>query len=45
MKSFLLENCNVADGFGRAGQTKIRTEFPLPRLIRDELRLTNEIIG
>lgn len=42
---FLLENRTVAEGFGRAGQAKIRTEFLLPRLIRDELRLMKEIVG
>jgi hypothetical protein len=36
---FLLENPNIAQGFGRTGQVKIRTEFLLPRLIPDELRL------
>jgi trehalose synthase len=42
---FLLENRDIAQGFGRAGQAKIRTEFLLPRLIRDELRLAKEIVG
>lgn len=42
---FLLENQEMADSFGRAGQAKIRTEFLLPRLIRDELRLAKEIVG
>jgi len=41
----LLENRTVAEGFGRAGQAKIRTEFLLPRLIRDELRLMKQVIG
>lgn len=42
---FLLDNRDAAAGFGRAGQAKIRTEFLLPRLIRDELRLIKEIVG
>jgi len=41
----LLENPNIAEGFGHAGQAKIRTEFLLPRLIRDELRLLKDIVG
>ena len=35
----LLENRELAESFGRAGQAKIRAEFLLPRLIRDELHL------
>ena len=42
---FLLENHKLAEGFGHAGQAKIRTEFLLPRLIRDELRFAKKIIG
>jgi trehalose synthase len=42
---FLLEHAEIAEGFGRAGQAKIRTEFLLPRLIRDELRLIRDVIG
>lgn len=42
---FLLENRDIAAGFGRAGQAKVRTEFLLPRLIRDELRLAKQILG
>lgn len=42
---FLLENHKVAEGFGRAGQAKIRTEFLLPRLIRDELRFAKKIVA
>jgi hypothetical protein len=30
---------------GRAGQAKIRAEFLLPRLIRDEIRLIKKIIA
>jgi trehalose synthase len=41
---FLLENRGIAAGFGHAGQAKIRTEFLLPRLIRDELRLAKAIL-
>jgi trehalose synthase len=42
---FLLENPNIAEAFGRAGQAKIRTEFLLPRLIRDELKLIKDVVG
>ena len=42
---FLLGNHKIAEGFGRAGQAKIRTEFLLPRLIRDELRLAKALVG
>ena len=42
---FLLEHSEIAEGFGRAGQAKVRTEFLLPRLIRDELRLIRDVIG
>ncbi len=42
---FLLGNRNIAEGFGRAGQAKIRTEFLLPRLLRDELRLAKQVVG
>ena len=41
---FLLENRSIAEGFGRAGQAKIRTEFLLPRLIRDELQLVKQVV-
>jgi hypothetical protein len=42
---FLLEHSEIAEGFGGAGQAKIRTEFLLPRLVRDELRLIKDLIG
>jgi trehalose synthase len=42
---FLLENPGIAEGFGRAGLAKVRTEFLLPRLIRDELRLAKKVLG
>ena len=41
----LLGKHDAAESFGRAGQAKIRTEFLLPRLIRDELRLMKEVVG
>jgi trehalose synthase len=41
----LLQDTKVAESFGRAGQAKIRAEFLLPRLIRDELRLLRDVIG
>jgi trehalose synthase len=40
----LLENRELAERFGRAGQEKIRAEFLLPRLIRDELRLVKDVL-
>lgn len=42
---FLLEHKEVAESFGRAGQAKIRTEFLLPRLIRDELLLIRDVMA
>ena len=42
---FLLENRDVAESFGRAGQAKVRAEFLLPRLIRDEMRLIKDLVG
>ena len=41
----LLENRDIAEGFGRAGHAKVRTEFLLPRLIRDELHLIKQVMG
>ncbi len=40
----LLQNADQRDAFGRAGQEKVRREFLLPRLIRDELRLVKEVL-
>jgi len=42
---FLLEHRDIAESFGRAGQAKIRTEFLLPRLIRDELQLIKDVMA
>ena len=42
---FLLDNPEIAAEFGRVGQEKVRSEFLLPRLVRDELRLIHEILG
>lgn len=42
---FLLDNPQVADGLGRAGKEKVRQEFLLPRLVRDELRLIREVLA
>ena len=41
---FLLEHRDFAESFGRAGQANIRTNFLLPRLIRDELRLIRDVM-
>jgi len=40
----LLENPKQREVFGKAGREKVRKEFLLPRLIRDELRLVKEIL-
>jgi trehalose synthase len=42
---FLLEHRDIAESFGRAGKGNIRTEFLLPRLIRDELQLIKDVVG
>jgi trehalose synthase len=42
---YLLEHRDIAESFGRAGKEKIRAEFLLPRLIRDELRLIKDVVG
>ena len=42
---FLLEDSQIAEAFGRAGQAKIGAEFLLPRLIRDELRLLKDVVS
>ena len=42
---FLLEHPDVADSFGRAGRAKVQTEFLLPRLLRDELRLMKDLVA
>jgi trehalose synthase len=41
---FLLDNPQVAADFGRVGREKIRKEFLLPRLVRDELRLIRDVL-
>ena len=40
----LLENSEQREAFGKAGQEKVREEFLLPRLIRDELKLIKELL-
>ena len=42
---FLLEHRDIGESFGRAGRAKVRTEFLLPRLIRDELRLMRDLVA
>ena len=42
---YLLDNPQSAADIGKAGQEKLRTEFLLPRLIRDELRLICELLA
>jgi trehalose synthase len=41
----LLDHAEIAENFGRAGKSKIRAEFLLPRLIRDELTLIKQVVG
>ena len=41
---FLLDHRDIAESFGHAGHAKIRAEFLLPRLIRDELRLIKSVV-
>jgi trehalose synthase len=41
---FLLNHPEEAARFGVAGKEKVRQEFLLPRLIRDELRLIQNLI-
>lgn len=40
----LLDNPSAAAEMGRAGREKVRSEFLLPRLVRDELRLIAELV-
>lgn len=42
--SFLLSNPWVAAEFGQSGKEKVRREFLLPRLVRDELGLIQEVL-
>jgi trehalose synthase len=41
---FLLDNPDAAARFGRAGREKVRQEFLLPRLIRDDMRLIRDVL-
>ncbi|HEY7099305.1 MAG TPA: glycosyltransferase [Terriglobales bacterium] len=41
---FLLNHPKEAEEFGNAGKERIRAEFLVPRLIRDELRLIRDVI-
>jgi trehalose synthase len=41
----LLEDAEEGRAFGKAGQERVRKEFLLPRLIRDELRLIKEVMN
>ena len=40
----LLQNSKQKEAFGEAGRDRVRKEFLLPRLIRDELRLIRELL-
>lgn len=41
----LLEDSEERKAFGKAGQEKVRKEFLLPRLMRDELKLIAGVLG
>jgi len=41
----LLEHPGISAEFGRAGRDKVRREFLLPRLFRDELALICDVVG
>jgi trehalose synthase len=41
----LLEDSEKRKGFGKAGQEKVRREFLLPRLMRDELKLIAGVLS
>lgn len=41
---YLLDHPDAAAEFGRAGRQRVREEFLLPRLIRDELRLIHRVL-
>lgn len=40
----LLDHPNEAEQFGKEGMEKVRQEFLMPRLIRDELRLMKDVL-
>jgi trehalose synthase len=42
---FLLDHPDAAAELGRAGRERVRQEFLIPRLIRDELRLIRELVA
>ncbi len=42
---YLLDHPDEAVQFGRAGREKVRREFLLPRLVRDELRLIQKVLA
>ena len=41
----LLKQPKIAESFGVAGRDKVKAEFLLPRLLRDELRLFEEVLN
>ncbi len=41
----LLQHPGARGTFGRAGRERVREQFLLPRLVRDELRLIKEVLG
>jgi len=41
----LIREPGVRDAFGRAGRERVRQQFLLPRLVRDELALIQEALG
>ena len=41
----LLDSRVIREMFGRAGQERVRQDFLLPRLVRDELRLIRDLLA
>jgi trehalose synthase len=41
----LLHDKDQREAFGRAGREHVRASFLLPRLLRDDLRLIQELVG
>ena len=42
---YLLDNPEEATAFGRAGRERVRSDFLLPRLVRDQLKLFTEVLA
>ena len=42
---YLLDNPDEAAAFGRAGRERVRSQFLLPRLVRDQLKLIADVLA